>query len=159
MWFQFACISWIWTTIITEFMQVSVNIVEKTFLSLIGFVLSSHNFPIMAWATIDGLFLSSIGLFLCSRESRPRKSGGNVLVGASYLCKQNFAALAVASLVALGDWAPALGGPWLEWERHEILGEKFLRHHCQASLRPRAPRTNHTGIATIRYRIIEARIA
>jgi hypothetical protein len=67
------------------------------------FATSAHSFPIMAWHTIDGLFLASIGLVI-SRTATPRlKFIGYVIVASAYLCKQSFVLLAPLLVLALGD--------------------------------------------------------
>ena len=60
-------------------------------LGCVGFVLSVHNFPPMPWHTVDGLLLSSLGIFLLTRK--PNIIWGILgflsLVGAAF-CKQSF---------------------------------------------------------------------
>ncbi|MGB2962025.1 MAG: hypothetical protein WBC52_06380, partial [Candidatus Omnitrophota bacterium] len=102
-WFQFACIAWVWTIIISKVLKISFNAVEKVIFALIAFAFSSHTFPIMAWYTIDGLFLLSIGLGLCLRRSQDSKLTGYTLIGMAYLCKQSFLPM-IFVIVILGDW-------------------------------------------------------
>ena len=77
---------------------------ERVLFALLAFAFSSHFFPIMAWHTVDGLFLLSVGLVLCLRESQGSKLVGYGLIGMAYLCKQNFLPMVPISIVALGDW-------------------------------------------------------
>lgn len=103
-WFQIALISWIWTCIIDQFLREPFSIIEKPLIALIAFAFSSNCFPIMAWHTIDGLFLSSIGLFICLKERKSSKLIGYALIGAAYLCKQSYILMAPMVIITLGDW-------------------------------------------------------
>lgn len=104
-WFQFACISWIWTQIIIKKSGITTfSNFEKVSIALISFAFSVHSFPIIAWHTIDGLFLVSIGLSLCIKEKKTYKMTGYFLIGLAYLCKQSFIFTAPLVLIVLGDW-------------------------------------------------------
>ena len=102
-WFQFACIAWIWTFIINGFLGKPFNTIERNLVSLITFVLSANVFPIIAWHTIDGLFLFSIGLALCLSKNRIGISAGYVLIAMAYLCKQSFIPAAPLVICILGN--------------------------------------------------------
>lgn len=78
--------------------------IEQTGLALIVFALTAHNFPLTPWPTIDGLWITSIGLLCCLSQRPFRKFLGFFLVGASCLFKQNFLILGPVFLIVLGDW-------------------------------------------------------
>jgi hypothetical protein len=102
-WFQLACIAWIWTSVVSTRVKPSFDTLEKLLVALIAFAASAHTFPIMAWHTIDGLFLLSIGLAMCVRSSSTCKFFGYMLMGAAYLTKQSFLLVAPLCLIILGD--------------------------------------------------------
>ena len=103
-WFQFAAISWVWVHIILRQTGVAAGWNEKLCLGLVAFVASAHSFPMMAWHTVDALFLFSLGMALCVREATAGKSLGYFLLGAACLCKQSFLFAPVAAIALLGDW-------------------------------------------------------
>lgn len=103
-WFQFACIAWFWTVIIDGLLENRSTSMQRVLYALVAFVLSSHNFPIMAWHSIDSLFLFSIGLALVLRSSRYAKALGYVLIGLAPLSRQNFLLMIPASVILVGDW-------------------------------------------------------
>lgn len=68
----------------------------------LAFVLSVHNFPPMAWHTIDGILLGSLGLFLLSRK--PHIGWGIAGMIALFLaaaCKQSFYPMPIVGIVVL----------------------------------------------------------
>lgn len=103
-WFQLACIAWIWISVLERLLKQSFKVVEKVSIALISFVVSLHTIPIIAWHTFDGLFLISIGLALCVTQKPINKLIGYLLISVAYLCKQNFIFAAPLILIILGDW-------------------------------------------------------
>jgi len=104
-WFQFAFISWTWVSLLEKWVVKQPFLpVEKISMALISFAASAHTFPIMAWHTIDGLFLMAIGLVFCMAESPSKKTLGYFIIGLAYLCKQSFIFLAPGTIFILGDW-------------------------------------------------------
>ena len=104
-WFQFACISWAWVSVINRAFDNPFNNPIKLFIALVSFAASVHYFVLTAWHTVDGLFLSSIGLWvlLTQRHSKWRVIG-YLLIATAYLCKQSFLFMAPLSVLLLGDW-------------------------------------------------------
>src|ERR671932_631526 len=104
-WFQFACISWAWVSVINRAFDNPFNNPIKLFIALVSFAASVHYFVLTAWHTVDGLFLSSIGLWvlLTQRHSKWRVIG-YLLIATAYLCKQSFLFMAPLSILLLGDW-------------------------------------------------------
>lgn len=104
-WFQLACIAWIWVSLLEKGTAArSFSSLEKVSIGLICFAVSAHVFPIMAWHTIDGLFLMSIGCALCLTGNSTTKTIGYLLISLAYLCKQSFIFVAPLTLVVLSDW-------------------------------------------------------
>src|SRR5919199_1494999 len=69
------------------------------------FAASVHYFVLTAWHTVDGLFLSSIGLWiLLTQKHTTRRIAGYLLIAAAYLTKQSFLFVAPLSVLLLGDW-------------------------------------------------------
>lgn len=67
--------------------------VDRALLALTAFVASAPGFPPMAWHTVDGILLGSIGLALLGATTGLASAGlifGGMVVGAAALCKQSF---------------------------------------------------------------------
>src|SRR3989344_4304704 len=103
-WFEFACIAWAWTTVITQSLKSVLPVSQKVLLALIAFMFTSNLCPALVSHTIDGLFFLSLGLVLCLAGSPRRKVLGYALMGAAYLSKQSFLLTIPAFLFVLGDW-------------------------------------------------------
>ncbi len=102
--FQFAMIVWLWTVMGVRRSGAVFPGVITACLMLIGFMLSAHTFPLMAWHTIDGLMFVSAGLamrFLLPRRYHPF---AYLLIGTSAICKQSFLLTAPLLILALSDW-------------------------------------------------------
>lgn len=103
-WFEFGCIAWAWTVIGGRSLQVFRSNLEKFVLALIAFCFSAHCFPIMVWHTLDALFVASVGIALCYKQSKLLKALGYLLIGMSVLFRLNFLLLVPASILLLDDW-------------------------------------------------------
>jgi hypothetical protein len=103
-WFQFAVVVWVWVVIASRLVGVSLHPIARLAVATIALPVSVHTHTILAWHTIDGLFLGSVGLVLATGESTRGKLAGYALIGAAALCKQNFVVLAPAAVLVLGDW-------------------------------------------------------
>jgi hypothetical protein len=103
-WFQFACVAWIWTAAITQLLRQSLSLIEQTALALMVFAITAHFALLTPWPADDGLWFTSIGLLLCLSNRPFHKFLGYAMVGGSCLFKQNFLAVGPVFLVALGDW-------------------------------------------------------
>jgi hypothetical protein len=104
-WFEFATIAWIWTSIVSKvFSKKTVNYFLKIALGLVAFLFTAHSFPPMVWYTIDGLFIYSIAIILCQQNNKYTKILGYMLIGTTYLIKQNFIFLLPVTIFLLGDW-------------------------------------------------------
>ncbi len=123
-WFEFACIAWIWTTVIIQVLKISVPVVQKILLASLAFMLTTPIFVGMIFYTIDGLFFLSLGLVLCLEETPRRKLLGYALMGLAYLCKQSFLPAVLAFPFILGDWRRAR--LWLAAATPGILYTAYL---------------------------------
>lgn len=89
-WVQLASIAWAWTELCARVAETRPPLGLQIAIALISLALSAHYFPDMAWHTIDGLFLISAGLWLRVANPGRLRFGGDLLLGAAILCKQNF---------------------------------------------------------------------
>ena len=104
-WFQFTCIAWVWTVVVSDSLETFDSTMEKIALALITFCFSVHSLPIMAWHSFDALFFASIGIMLCHNRSRSNKKMiGFFLIGMSPLFRQNFTLLIPASILIFNVW-------------------------------------------------------
>ena len=103
-WIELASIAWLWSAILQRALVKRLKPGEQACAALITFMLCAHEYPIMAWHTVDGLLLASLGLAFCARPGTRLRIPGYVLLGMSYLCKQSFLFLAPAVLLILNDW-------------------------------------------------------
>jgi hypothetical protein len=103
-WFQIACIAWIWTVVIHRMLKQALNPVEQTAMALVAFVGTATTFIITPWPAIDGLWFVSGGLVLWLSNRPFCKFLGYAMIGAACLFKQNFLILGPAFLIVLGDW-------------------------------------------------------
>ena len=104
-WFQFACISWAWVSVVNHAFGNPFGNVTKLFVGLVSFAASVHYFVLTAWHTVDGLFLASIGVWiLVTQTHKGGRVTGYLLIAAAYLCKQSFLFMAPLSVLIFGDW-------------------------------------------------------
>ena len=107
-WMEVAVIAWAWTSIISRVFNVMKPDYIRYAFAFVAFCLTAHNFPMMAWHSLDALCIASIGLFACSydtaRSSGSLKAAGYFILGLSVLFRQNFIILIPAALLLLGDW-------------------------------------------------------
>jgi len=103
-WFEFACIAWAWTIIVNRLLNIQLSSRDKFIYALISFVFSVHYAPLMVWQTVDGFFLASVGLMMCSGQLSYIKIIGYFLLGLAPLCKQNFLLIIPLFILFLKDW-------------------------------------------------------
>ena len=104
-WFQFACISWAWVCIVNRAFGNPFDNTTKLFIALVSFAASVHYFVLTAWHTVDGMFLTSIGVWiLLTQRHTTNRIVGYLLIATAYLCKQSFLFMAPLSVLLLGDW-------------------------------------------------------
>jgi hypothetical protein len=110
-WLEFSGIAWAWVLLTQRTLGRPFRTLELPLLYAIGFILTAHNFPLMAWHSVDAVFLVSLGLLCATRPQSRWKWLGYGLMGIAYLCRQNFALVALIAPFVLGDWRRF--GPWL----------------------------------------------
>ncbi len=93
-WLEMAGIAWLWTGLL--------DVPGRLPFAVIAFVLSAQIFPAMAWHTVDALLLASAGISLLPSPI------GYLLVGASVLCRQNFALMLPAIAIVTREPAALL---------------------------------------------------
>ncbi|MCJ7813088.1 hypothetical protein MUP95_07220, partial [bacterium] len=103
-WIQFASIAWIWTVIIARSFKIFSSWIEKFPVALVAFSFSAHYFPVMAWHTVDSLFLVTLGIILCLEQSMLAKMFGYLFIGTAQLCRLNFLPLIPIVIILLNDW-------------------------------------------------------
>lgn len=101
-WCEFAIIALAWTHLLEKRIRFVLKPIEFVVLSVLAFTTSAHLFPIMAWHTIDGIFLATLGVLLSMVANPAAQALGYFLVGSSCLCKQNFAAMIPVLLATEG---------------------------------------------------------
>ena len=104
-WLEAGAIAWLWSGLLTPGGSPSWTR-HLAFAS--AFFLAVHNFPIMAWHTLDGLLLCSLAVVLAHRNTGAGWCAAFLCVGLAILCRQNFAFFLPFLL---------LGLPWRQWWR------------------------------------------
>lgn len=89
-WVQLAFIAWAWTAMAPQFLEARPPLMVRVCIALTAFTLSAQYFPVMAWHTIDGLFLVTAALWIRVAHLGRARFLGDILLGAGILCKQNF---------------------------------------------------------------------
>ena len=99
---QFSIISVSWLKIFTKAFEAELSSFQNFFIICISFMLCVHTFPLMSWATIDAIFLISIGFYLS--YVLKFKKVGLFLISCSYLCKQSFLFVPFAAIIFSGEY-------------------------------------------------------
>ena len=103
-WLQLGAIAWAWVRTAEQLHKRPLPLPERLGLAVLALILGLHTFPLMAWPSIDAMFLASLGI--CAVASRlPRLVWvGYAALGASALCRQNFGLVPLFALLLFGDW-------------------------------------------------------
>ena len=101
-WVELAGTAWAGITVLEKVAQQQLHSLAKGCLAFVSMVLATHTFPLMAWHTIDGLFLLTIGLRIIV-ERNGKAHWGYFVVGLAYLCKQSFLLAGPLLLLILSD--------------------------------------------------------
>lgn len=124
-WIQFGLISILLIRFITIYTTLLLDGKTKFFVYLTTFILAAHNFPIMAWHTIDGLMMSLIGLNIFLTKLKLKSIFSFVFLGLAYLCKQSFLPIGLLLLFLNGNWKKI--GNWISFFFPFFLYILFLR--------------------------------
>lgn len=96
-WVQLALITWIWWKLLLVNFKTRLT---KVAYFLVAFLLISNNYNPMAWHTIDGIMLASLGLYFLSKKKTLWWLGA-LFLGLSVLCKQNFLLIGPFAILVL----------------------------------------------------------
>ena len=117
-WIEVALTCWAWLEISLVRNNFRLSGLAALPYAMLSFMLSTHAFPPMAWYTVDGIALASLGFLLSGRSGRASWLG-YALVGAAAVCKQNFLPMVPLAVLLQGDarrpgaWVAALAVPAL----------------------------------------------
>ncbi|MBN1272435.1 MAG: hypothetical protein JXB26_09200 [Candidatus Aminicenantes bacterium] len=89
-WCEFAVMAAAWTHVFSSFASLKVRLFDKTLFFFVAYIFSVHTFPVMAWHTIDGLLMISLGLVWTRKKKPAVKFIGFFFLGLSCLFKQSF---------------------------------------------------------------------
>ncbi len=104
-WFQWASMAWLWTMTINRLAGRPFRLADCLLAAVIGLVFTANAWAVMAWHTIDGLWLATLGVGLvCGRPRRRLRFLGYLLLGAAALCKQSFLPAGPLVLLIHRDW-------------------------------------------------------
>ncbi len=126
-WVEVAITCWAWLEISLARNNFRLNGLGSLPYAMLAFMLSTHAFPPMAWYTVDGVALASLGFLLSGRRDRASWIGYG-LIGAAAVCKQNFLPLVPLAVLLQGDarrpwaWVAGLFVPALYISAMVILG-------------------------------------
>lgn len=110
-WLEVAVSCWVWLEIaIARFGLSRANLFAVP-LGVLAFMLSTHAFPPMAWHTVDGVLLGSVGFFLSGSSRRGVGALGYLAIGLAAICKQNFLPLVPVAILVHGDVRRPM--PWI----------------------------------------------
>ena len=98
--FQLFSANLLWVLMLQHYLFQKPDILRVWLASTMAFMLSLHDFPIMAWNTIDGIVFATAGIFCFSRK---KNILGLMLVGCSILFKQSFLPFLIFILTTI--WA------------------------------------------------------
>lgn len=103
-WLQLAVVSWCWVSLIDQGARLDLSKLEKIALAFLGIAFCENLTLHAIWHTTDGLFLTTLGIYLAARRGRRSILFGYGLLGAAVVCKQSFVFVAPVVLLLIGDW-------------------------------------------------------
>lgn len=109
-WSEMAVIAWLGTVTLRRLFRISLPAVVSIGLALLTLCFDVHNFPILAWHSIDALLFTWLGFAAITRERESLKTLGYLLLGCAPLFRQNFLLVPLAGLILSGDWRR-----WRHW--------------------------------------------
>jgi hypothetical protein len=101
---QLGAIAWAWVRTAEQLQKRPLPLPERLGLAVLALILSLHTFPLMAWPSIDAMFLASLGIWAVASRLPRLMWVGYAALGASALCRQNFGLVPLVVLVLFGDW-------------------------------------------------------
>lgn len=105
---EFVLISWLWIQIVFQLRNIKYPIIFIVATTIITTAINIHDFPLMAWHTIDGIFFCSLALLIRTKYlDKPNNNSlffSYLFLGIAVLCKQSFAPVVLASLILFQDY-------------------------------------------------------
>lgn len=101
---QLSITAWFCVLITENVLETKLSQVKKFVFALFAFMYGVHDFPIMAWYSIDAIFFATLGLWFSLQKNSSQKFIGYILIGLSPLARQNFLLVGPVSLFILGDY-------------------------------------------------------
>lgn len=104
-WVEVIFISWFFIKTLFSYFNLNLDFKTTIALTAISFMVSFQKFHLMAWHTLDGLFLIFLGIYLIKQsKNNTLKSLAYFIISLSSLCKQNFLVVPIAVLILNSDW-------------------------------------------------------
>ncbi|MBL8004108.1 MAG: hypothetical protein JNL36_03325 [Candidatus Kapabacteria bacterium] len=105
---EFVLIAWMWIQIVFQRRNIEHPKIFIVAITVITTAITIHDFPLMAWHTIDGIFFCSLALLIRTKyQNKPTNSSlffSYLFLGIAVLCKQSFAPVVLASLILFQDY-------------------------------------------------------
>lgn len=105
---RFFGILYIWLSVLfgilalRKFFNFEELFISPWLLATLGFIISMHNYPPMAWHTVDGVLFTALGVFLLSRGDHwPWIAAGLWALALAPMAKQPFAVVPLVGLAAV----------------------------------------------------------
>lgn len=89
-WLELSLSGWAWVELLRRRSGQALPFTAAAPLLALALMASSHHFPAMAWHTVDGLFLASLGVLALESRRSGLRAAGALLLGAAVVCKQSF---------------------------------------------------------------------
>lgn len=89
-WLEISLIGWCWVELLRRRSGRPLPFVTAAILIALALMAGSHQFPAMAWHTVDALFLASLGTLALESRRMWIQTAGALLLGAAVVCKQTF---------------------------------------------------------------------
>ena len=99
---QFAIVAYLWVKISEKILKLRIKPFYRILFALVNFVFCLHTFPLMAWATVDGIFLCTVGIYWSNLGNPLFRALGFFTMGLAVLCKQNFAVVPIGVFIING---------------------------------------------------------
>lgn len=103
-WFEFTLLAVAIVIVAERLLKTKFHLLARVAVAGVALFCSAHFFPLMAWYTIDGLFMIMLGSILVTSKSEKLKYVGYLVIALSYLCKQNFLPAVLVSPFIFSDW-------------------------------------------------------
>ncbi len=103
-WLQLALVGWCWVAAFDRWLVLTLNPTRAAAVAFTAFAMSAHDYPVMAWHSLDAMAATAAGVALVSTRRRRAATLGYAALGAACLSRQNYLPMAPAMLLLTGDW-------------------------------------------------------